>query len=88
MGKEVADVTKKTDKTHRKVIAENWRAIVKLRRKITTLEEKNKQLKEDIDNFGVVKEDADPLPKKPARHTFDKQKMLLLVSDFTLNILR
>merc|ERR1719361_1323477 len=56
--KEVADVTKKTEKAHRKVIAENWRAIVKLRRKITTLEEKNKQLKEDIENFGVVKKNV------------------------------
>lgn len=71
--KDKAGVTKKTDKSHRKIIAENWRAIVKLRRKITHLEEKNKQLKEDIENFGVVKEDSDPLPKKPARHTFSKQ---------------
>jgi len=80
--RDCAGVTKKTDRSHRKIIAENWRAIVKLRRKITTLEEKNKQLKEDIDNFGVVKEDSDPLPKKPARYCFSKQSNVITCVKF------
>lgn len=67
-----AGVTKKTQREHRKIIPENWRAIVKLRRQITQLEEKNRQLKEDIKNFGSEKKDSDPMPKKPAAHTFTK----------------
>lgn len=72
-----AGVTKKTERKHRKIIPENWRAIVKLRRQITQLEEKNRQLKEDIKNFGSEKKECDPLPKKPAKYTFKKQKNVI-----------
>jgi len=80
--KKAADVKKPTEKAHRKIIPDNWRAIVRLRRKITQLEEKNKQLKEDIKNFGVVKKNVDPLPKKPAKHSFDKHTAVITAVAF------
>lgn len=84
----VAAVTKTKEvikNDYKKVIPTNWRAIVKLRRKITGLEDKNKQLKDEIENFGkkkVSSEDADPMPRKPARHCFTKQKQVITCVDF------
>jgi len=75
--KEAANVSMKLERKHRKVIPQNWRAIVKLRKQISLLEEKNKQLKEDINNFGVVKKDADPMPRKPAKHIFDSHSSVI-----------
>lgn len=79
------------DAKHETMLVKKWRAVVRLQKKIFTLESEISSLQEDVANFGrgKKKDPSDSLPREPVKHTLSGHRDIITCVAFhpTFNIL-